>query len=295
MDMASAATPDRPTKLPLWRAIVWCYAKVLSNLGFLFRISWLWLMLMVPLLVAADRYIEDAKLDGAISDSMSIALSLLSSCLLMVPFVSSIAYAWIRFLLLGERRTGIAYLRLDWPVLRLMPVSLLGSLYWLAYAVVSQLPWNWLGFWLEAAFHRGMPVLVLTFVIAMGLLLIVPVVVSFRLVTALPAMVFGQGAGVLARSLQQTRNNFWRIFLGTIVVVAVPDIVQIYPGILNDSDAPTSLVASAITALADLISVWFWLAFAAFCAEHFGISAQKPGISGQVSPLSQTPVPAGGE
>jgi len=255
---------------------------------------------MVPFIVAADRYIEDAKLDGPISDSTNIALSFLRSYLVTVPFFTSIGYAWIRLLLLGERQAGIAYLRLDWPVLRLMPVSLLSSLYLLAIAAITQLPWSWLGFWLQAAFNRRMPVFVLTFVIAMGLLTILPVVVSFRLVTAVPAMAVGRGTGVLARSWQRTHGNFFRIAFGTLVVVAVPMGIQGYLNILNDSDAPSwktplSVVESAVAALAELLSAWFSLAFAGFCTRHFGIAAGMPAGSAELAAGSQAPVSASGE
>jgi hypothetical protein len=299
MVMTRAATPDRPAKLPLWRSIVWSYARVFTNLGFLIRISWLWLLLMVPLIAAADRYIENARLDGTISDSTSVTLSFLRYYI-TVPFFTSIAYAWVRMLLLGERQAGVAYLRLDWPVLRLMPISLLGSLYLLAIAVLAKLPWSWLGFWLQAAFNRGMPVFALTFVIAMGLLTIVPAVVSFRLVTALPAMAVGQGAGVLARSWQRTYGNFLRIALGTLAVAAVPGGINAYLGFLNDSDAPTwkttlSVVESVLGALAELLTAWFLLAFAAFCTRHFDIATGTPHDSAEVAAGPLALVSTGGE
>ena len=97
-----------PPKLPFWRTVGACYATVFGNFGQLLRISWLWLLIMLPVYAAAEWL--DARSQGdQIGD---LLLSMLSS-VLEVPALASIAVAWHRLVLRQERVQGAVYLRLD--------------------------------------------------------------------------------------------------------------------------------------------------------------------------------------
>src|SRR5262249_16410159 len=100
--MSKATLSEKPAKLPGWGGIVWSYDRVFTKLGYLLRISWLWLLIMVPLSIAVDVSNEAARKAGVLSETNSFAVSLLLP-LLTVPYFASIAFAWLRFLLIGER------------------------------------------------------------------------------------------------------------------------------------------------------------------------------------------------
>lgn len=88
-----------------------CYALVARNFGQLVRISWLWLLIMVPVYAAAHwlaspNWIEMApRWVKEIAPVMPIVVEL--------PFLASIAVAWHRMVLRHERVSAPAYLRLD--------------------------------------------------------------------------------------------------------------------------------------------------------------------------------------
>src|SRR5262249_36756392 len=151
------------------------------------------------------------------------------------------------------------------------------SSYYLAWAFLTELPWQLLWFWLKVAFNLGMPIFVLTFVIAMTGLIVIPILVSFRLVTAVSAMAIRPGEKAVARSWQATRGNFWRIIFGMLGVSPIFFICTVIPLILTEifggDGAPSwSNPMSYIDAMGQLVLSWFTLAFIAFCGKHFRIA-----------------------
>src|SRR5262245_8365043 len=104
--MTALAAPAS-LKLPVWHTVRACYATVARNLGQLVRISWLWLLIMLPVYAAInwmDWALREAS--GVLSPGDLIAV-------IELPFLASIAVAWHRLILREERVTAPAYLRLD--------------------------------------------------------------------------------------------------------------------------------------------------------------------------------------
>jgi len=111
--MTSMSAPA-PRKLPVWSTVGACYALVARNLGQLVRISWLWLLIMLPVYAATNWVIWPWATESAWKESSWIAelVSALSS-LIELPFLASIAVAWHRLILNRETTQGVVYLRLD--------------------------------------------------------------------------------------------------------------------------------------------------------------------------------------
>ena len=105
-------------KLPVWRTVRACYATVLQNFGQLVRISWLWLLIMVPVYAAVHWLISTVWAAPGIQtmpqwvSEFAIVLPLVVE----LPFLASIAVAWHRLVLRHEHVSTSAYLRLDTSV-----------------------------------------------------------------------------------------------------------------------------------------------------------------------------------
>jgi hypothetical protein len=113
-------------KLPVWRTVRACYATVLQNLRQLVRISWLWLLMMVPVYTAV-HWLYSNIWAAPVFQTMPLwvitSVTALPS-VVELPFVASIAVAWHRLVLRHERVAGSAYLRLDKAIWRYALCSL---------------------------------------------------------------------------------------------------------------------------------------------------------------------------
>ena len=110
--MTTIAAPA-PRKLPVWQTVGACYATVARNLGQLVRISWLWLLIMLPV-YAVTHWLAPDRLEmppRPLRDAL-VVLPLIVE----LPFLGSIAVAWHRLILREEWVTRAIYLRLDKPV-----------------------------------------------------------------------------------------------------------------------------------------------------------------------------------
>lgn len=96
-----------PRKLPFWRTVAACYFVVFGNFGQLLRISWLWLLIMLPVYAVAQWLTSPSQAEQT-GWLMSMLPSVLES-----PALASIAVAWHRLVLRQEGVQGAAYLRLD--------------------------------------------------------------------------------------------------------------------------------------------------------------------------------------
>jgi len=118
--MLTAIAASPPPKLPVWQTVRASYAIVARNLGQLVRICWLWVLIMVPAYAALDWLEETWRGESDASPTylwMREIAAVLSGPL-DLPFLASIAVAWHRLVLRGERVTQPAYLRLDGVVWR---------------------------------------------------------------------------------------------------------------------------------------------------------------------------------
>jgi hypothetical protein len=108
-------------KLPVWKTTRACYALVFANLGAFVRISWLWILVMIPVYAAIHWFNWTiTQSDQAWPDDWR--RTAVSVFILLIPeliFLSSIAVAWHQFILrdaaprtnnyLNVNRTVVAY------------------------------------------------------------------------------------------------------------------------------------------------------------------------------------------
>jgi hypothetical protein len=120
MTMADTTAAAPPTKLPFWRTVGRAYAAPFVNFGSLVRAAWLWILLLVPVLLAISWFLaplytalaDVSKADLDASTPVEIQLLSILPQLVVVPAVASIAATWHRLILNRERPAG-AYLRFD--------------------------------------------------------------------------------------------------------------------------------------------------------------------------------------
>src|SRR5262245_41805698 len=111
----TAISAPAPHKLPVWQTVRASYAIVGRHLRQLLRICWVWVLIMVPVYMALDWLAEtwpgDFGAQAAHRWLREIGAALPSP--VDTPFLASIAVAWHRLILRGERVTQAAYVRLD--------------------------------------------------------------------------------------------------------------------------------------------------------------------------------------
>src|SRR5205085_2448598 len=101
-------------RLPLWRTVGEAYALTFQNLGFLARISWAWVLLMLPISVGYHAFaFSRGWSNPAAFDTVAVQIDWLVSTLLYLPMLASVAVAWHKKLLASEDWPRPFYLRLD--------------------------------------------------------------------------------------------------------------------------------------------------------------------------------------
>jgi len=114
-----------PQPFPIGSILLKTYRSLFDNFGYAIRISWAWILVVTSARIGADL-IRSALLTTETGQSLvSWNLTFVIGWFLFIP-LASIAVAWHRLLLTGERDTSIIYLRLD---------RLVFSYFWLAVVV----------------------------------------------------------------------------------------------------------------------------------------------------------------
>lgn len=109
---------SKPTKLPVWKTTWECYRLVFAHLGDFVRISWLWILVMVPVYAAAHGLVW-YLIESPDKLGDSIRFKTLAGCIPSVIeayFLATIAVAWHQ-LILRSRPATTAPLRLDNKIL----------------------------------------------------------------------------------------------------------------------------------------------------------------------------------
>jgi hypothetical protein len=271
-DTQASANP----KLPFWRTISLSYSFYFEHLGDVLRVSWLWLLIYMPL-VGVTSWLQMSWLTEAIANmkpgrpplapATSIELTILGNVSTVVMFLAgcSIAVAWHRLLLLGEHP------------------HLSGS------NIVSQSLWRYAGMGIAILLIAGLPALaILAPVFLWGLphaadantpavsaamsnpaiFILIPIVylgicfVVMRLCLLLPARAIGDTGLTFKGAWDFTRGNAWRIFWG-IVACSVPPLIlaqtALWPVI--GSSNPIKLMSSAM--------IGPWIAFNAIFSGYY--------------------------
>jgi hypothetical protein len=211
-----------PTKLPVWRTVGQAYAIWAGNLPELFRIAWLWLLIMVPIaaflmwwqvpqILDMMQTVRAGRPDP--NPSFTVVTQALNT-LIMLPIVSSIAVAWHRLLLRDEHVYG-PYLRFDGLVVG----------YALLFFLIGLLPAvpQYLGqIYLAMTQPRGASEINLVGAALSFLGSIASIVAWFcscRLFVVLPARALGRNDIAFGDAWAGTRHNTWRLFWGHILCI----------------------------------------------------------------------------
>jgi hypothetical protein len=234
--MTNLAAPA-PRKLPVWRTVGACYATVSRNLGQLARISWLWLLIMLPV-YAAQHWLDRAPLEGEGVTAAFIEVAALGAMIAAVVaellFLASIAVAWHRLILRQERVTAPAYLRLDRTVWLYLIRSLLLAL---LVMVPVAIPLALIGLSEVAATVAGDLVVVLGLsllggsVVVLGQILVLLLVVP-RLSLVLPALALGQPLSP-REAWRASRANTLRLGLATGLCMAPAVLLLVLAALLT--------------------------------------------------------------
>lgn len=252
-----------PDKLPLWTSVVEAYCLTWMNLRSLGRLSWFWLVVLLPVL--ALQYWVLWSFELASRDAVEFALTSLAMSPYLIEILAgaSIAVAWHRRLLLGEGTQGVAYFRLDWTVVRYYGWSII-------LLIVAFLPLYLFMSLFDSAFPvDGSPgseasaaspvqegseledpdcLLCIALVVALGIGIGFPVVailsyVPTRLSLILPAAALGHDQITVRKVWQRTRRTFWRLFLGGIMTAAPILILTVaFIGIVGTPDTPLQYI-----------------------------------------------------
>jgi hypothetical protein len=101
--------------LPVWTTTRDCYALVFANLAAFVRISWLWILVMIPVYAALHGYLWTITLsdepwpDDWRRTCANVFLPLAAELI----FLASIAVVWHRLILRAQSPESIAYLSVD--------------------------------------------------------------------------------------------------------------------------------------------------------------------------------------
>jgi hypothetical protein len=183
---------------------------VLHNLGQLVRITWLWLLLMIPVYAATHWLVSYIwALPGMQTAPRWVDMILISlPTVVEMPFLASIAVAWHRLVLRQERVSALGYLRLDGSVWLYVLYSLgllvVSSALLLSALVVAEPS-------LHAQFDLASFLIIALLIVlaAAAAILVVP-----RLSLVLPAIAVGERLS-LWHAWIATRDNTLRLALAT--------------------------------------------------------------------------------
>jgi hypothetical protein len=216
--MTVALAPPAPRMLPVWSTVWACYVAVGRNLGQLVRISWLWVLVLLPIYAACLWLLWTVWAAGS-SELIVDTLAQLPT-VVELPVLASMAVAWHRLLLREERVISAVYLRFDSAVWRyallslallVVPLLVVAPYF---YLPLASLDWG----------DRLDPRLSLLLQGAAAALAIGALLASLfaltRLSLMLPAVALGESASP-SRVWRMTRNNTLRLIASSILC-AVP-------------------------------------------------------------------------
>jgi hypothetical protein len=267
--MATTAAEARPPKVPFWRTVGRAYAAPFMNFSALVRATWLWLLILAPVLLVISWLQAPMELDvlariGAGSDTghdpWELRLLSLLQELVMLPAMASIAVVWHRLILARERPAG-ANLRLDGSV-ALYGLFLLATV--LLLALLGDAP---------RMIASGLgPRLADVLAIALS---VAATLVIGRLSLVLPAIALGRADIGLGHAWRATRGNTWRLFWGPIVcllLLLLPGFAVFMPAW---ADRMTFAIAMMALELISMLGGIVGVGFLSFAFRHFFAGAGR--------------------
>ena len=252
-----------PPKLPVWKTTRECYRLVFAHARDFVRISWLWILVMIPIYAASHSLIwllqqSHYKLpDGPL-------LSVVTELILFIPdsiFLAAIAVRWHQLLLTNRRAETIAPWKLDRTTVQ---YGLLGY-------VIFILPGT-LGMMLLPAELPSRLVL-----IAASIAAVLSITVSLRFCLKFPAISLGRSLS-LTDSWKLTAGSTLSLLLVslicclpslvTLLAVGLPFVLLLTPKELFESFA-TSVPVSVAGSLAYAIPTIFGVTLFSLAYRHF--------------------------
>ena len=231
---------------------------VARNLGQLARISWLWLVILLPVSAAAQWLIwpwtnETAQREF---ETTSQLIGFLPD-LIELPVLASIAVAWHRLVLHHERVGGVVYLRLDRIVLRY-------TLILLAFFVLAQV---YAGSLLTGTSDSLLPVA--TVLINLAFVIIISIFVLPRFSLVLPGIAIGESLS-LSASWQLTRRNTWRLAMAGLMcsLPLVAPFAFLFWYVPNDTRTSSALLGT-LNALVYVLLVTVGVTLLSLAYRHF--------------------------
>ena len=270
MSAAIDAQGALSSKLPFWQTISLSYSFYFRHLADALRISWVWLLIFIPL-TGATTWLQISWFAQAIANmtpgkppsppAIPIEMTILADCTSLVMFLAgcSIAVAWHRLLLLDEHP------------------GLSGS------NIVSPSLWRYVGMGLAILLLTGLPVVAVFALVSFwahpiaatnaaisnpAIFILIPTaylavcIVVLRLCLLLPARAVGDTSLTFKEMWRMTQGNAWRIFWGIAACSLPPLLVaQIALPISIGTPNPARLMNGAIAGP--------WIAFSAIFSGYY--------------------------
>jgi hypothetical protein len=256
------ARDEVSSKLPFWQTISLSYSFYFRHLGDALRISWLWLLIFMPL-TGATNWLQMSWFAEAIPNmkpgkpplppAMPIAMTILGNASALVMFLAgcSIAVAWHRLVLLGEHpglSGGNIFSRNVWRYVGMgLAILLIAGLP--AFAVIASvslwaLPHAMDGGAPEMNAAKSNPAIFILIPIAY----LAACIIVTRLCLLLPARAVGDTRLTFKEMWGLTRGNAWRIFWGIAACSLPPLLVaEIAMLILIVPPNPANLASGAMS------------------------------------------------
>jgi hypothetical protein len=253
--MSSPGGPPPLPKLPIWDVVGLAYSDYYKNFADVLRVSWLWLLLGAVVIGVVSwlqwslmgevilNSVHHAQFppDFAATSFRTMALSIgVADVVLIVAFVS-IAVAWHRRIILGERPSLFSFniattnfwryvgIGLAICVLAIMPILLAFIPIVVILSAAGKGP------------HPGVAAIAMVLLLATY---VTAIAIALRLSMLLPARAAGDIELSFARSWRRTRGNCWRIFWGGLICTAAPLIVAEMVLLPMGMPNPATLVAA---------------------------------------------------
>ena len=272
MTIADTASAARPPKLPFWRTVGRAYAAPFVNFGSLLSAAWLWLLVLTPVLLvifwffvpSMAEYLAKLGTDPDPATSMeypipSAQLQLLSllTQIVILPAIASIAVAWHRLILAGERPSG-TYLRFDRSVWLYAGFLLVVILF---ISAVQNLPQM-----IASAQGARVP---LWAPVLPGVVTIAAMFIICRLSLVLPPIALGRTDIGLGEAWRATRGNTWRLFWGPIVCLILIAVASMLLSWVVHSDRTIATVVMTAEQLIFILVGLIGVGFLSFAYQHF--------------------------
>lgn len=190
-------------RLPFWRTVIDAYVVTYDNLGYLARISWAWLLLMIPIAFAFHTLMFWLGWHLKPTSTLGWVIKATGN-LLPLTMLASIAVAWHRKLLEGELWPSSVYLRLDRVVANYLGLVLVTML--LMYIpLIGVAPIK----------DRVAPQTFIVLMLGASIMMGAGIFVATRIWLALPAQALDRADATIGNAWTITRGSFWRLLWGS--------------------------------------------------------------------------------